>query len=84
VKRWPLEFDHRVQPLVTELEGLRTMMANDMPKAAAHLAQVIKTLDAYANVKPPGIGNSANASDSKSSETGAAEMDSSVAPKKTP
>jgi hypothetical protein len=54
VKRWTMEFDHRVQPLVKELEGLRTMMANDMPKAAAHLAQVIKTLDAYANVKPSG------------------------------
>jgi hypothetical protein len=54
VKRWTMDFDHRVQPLVKELEGLRTMMANDMPKAAAHLAQVIKTLDAYANVKPSG------------------------------
>jgi hypothetical protein len=54
VKRWTLEFDHRVQPLVKELEGLRTLMANDMPRAVAHLAQVIKTLDAYANVKPSG------------------------------
>lgn len=54
IKRWTLEFDHRVQPLVKELEGLRTLMANDMPKAAAHLVQIIKTLDAYANVKPSG------------------------------
>lgn len=55
VKRWTLEFDNRVQPLVKELEGLRTMLANDMPKAAAHLSQVIKTLDAYANVKPSAV-----------------------------
>jgi len=54
VKRWSLEFDNRVQPLVKELEGLRTLLANDMPKAAAHLAQVIKMLDAYAGVKPGG------------------------------
>jgi hypothetical protein len=57
VKKWTLEFDNRVQPLVKELEGLRTMLANDMPKAAAHLAQVIKMLDAYAGVKPAGAVN---------------------------
>jgi hypothetical protein len=55
VKRWTMEFDNRVQPLVKELEGLRTMLANDMPKAAAHLAQVVKTLDAYANVKATSV-----------------------------
>jgi hypothetical protein len=52
VKRWTMEFDNRVQPLVKELESLRTLLANDMPKAAAHLAQIVRSLDAYANVKP--------------------------------
>jgi hypothetical protein len=52
VKRWTLEFDQRVGPLVKQLEQLRTMLSNDMPKAALHLAQVLKTLDAYANVAP--------------------------------
>ena len=65
VKRWTLEFDNRVQPLVKELEGLRTMLANDMPKAAAHLAQVIKALDAYAGVKPGGVLNAGAVSESK-------------------
>lgn len=52
VKRWTLEFDQRVGPLVKQLEQLRTMLSNDMPKAAIHLAQVLKTLEAYANVAP--------------------------------
>jgi hypothetical protein len=54
VKRWTMEFDNRVQPLVKELEGLRSLLTNDMPKAAAHLAQIVKMLDAYAGVKPTG------------------------------
>ena len=65
VKRWTLEFDNRVQPLVKELEGLRTMLANDVPKAVAHLAQVIKTLDAYAGVKPGGESSAAQAGEAK-------------------
>jgi hypothetical protein len=50
VKRWTMEFDQRAGPLVKQLEQLRTMLSNDMPKAAAHLSQVLKTLAAYVNV----------------------------------
>jgi len=66
VKRWTMEFDNRVQPLVKELEGLRTLMANDLPKATAHLAQLIKTLDAYAGVKPAGVAAAPPAGETKS------------------
>ena len=66
VKRWTMEFDNRVQPLVKELEGLRTLLANDMPKAAAHLAQVVKMLDAYAGVKPVALSTLAPAAENKS------------------
>lgn len=52
IKRWTLEFDNRVDPLVKQLEQLRTALGNTMPKAAAHLAQIIKSLDAYANINP--------------------------------
>ena len=54
VKRWTMEFDNRVEPLVKQLEGLRTMLANTMPKAAVQLAQTVKVLEAYANVAPVG------------------------------
>lgn len=50
VKRWARDFDHLVAPMVKQLESLRTVMVNDMPKSAAHLSQIVKTLDAYANV----------------------------------
>ena len=59
VKQWNRDFDQLVGPMVKQLEQLRTAMANDMPKAAAHLSQVVKTLDAYANVAPGGIMNAA-------------------------
>jgi len=65
VKKWTVEFDNRVQPLVKELEGLRTMFANDMPKAITHLALVVKMLDAYAGVKPSGVVNAMPSSESK-------------------
>lgn len=52
VRRWTRDFDNRVDPLVKQLDNLRTVLANAMPKAAAFLAQVIRTLDAYADVAP--------------------------------
>ena len=54
VKRWIRDFDQHAGPLVKQLEQLRTTLVNDMPKAAVHLSQVVKTLDAYANVAPGG------------------------------
>jgi hypothetical protein len=63
VKRWTLEFDQRAGPLVKQLEQLRTMLSNDMPKAAAYLAQVLKTLEAYANVAPSASSMTAPAGD---------------------
>jgi len=55
VKRWTRDFDNHVDPLVKQLEGLRTMLANTMPKAAAYLAQTIKAIDAYVGVAPAGV-----------------------------
>ncbi len=56
VKRWNMDFDQHVGPLVKQLEQLRTVLANSLPKAAIHLSQVVKTLDAYANVAPSSAG----------------------------
>ncbi|SRR5258706_4912999 len=63
VKRWSAEFDNRADPLVKQLESVRTMIANTMPKAAAHLAQVVKTLDAYAGIAAPSAEPPAAATD---------------------
>lgn len=51
INKWSRDFDHKVQPLVKELEHLRSLLASDLPKAAVHLAQVVKALDAYARVR---------------------------------
>jgi len=51
IRKWTRDFDHKVQPLVKELEHLRSLLASDLPKAAVHLAQVVKALDAYARVR---------------------------------
>ena len=50
IKRWIRDLDNHVEPLVKQLEQLRTVLSNDLPKAVAYLTQVIKMLDAYANV----------------------------------
>lgn len=56
VKRWTMDFDHRVGPLVKQLEQLRTMLSNDAPKAAAYLAEVLQRLADYSGVAAPASG----------------------------
>jgi hypothetical protein len=53
VRIWRRDFDNRVQPLLKQVEKLQTVLANDMVKAVAYLAQVIQTLDAYAETVQP-------------------------------
>ena len=52
VKHWNREFDGRVQPLVKQMEKLHTILANDLTQAVVYLAQAVRTLDAYAGIKP--------------------------------
>lgn len=53
IKRWCMEFDQRTGPLVKQLENLRTLLSNDLPKGVAHLAQIMQALEEYANVARP-------------------------------
>ncbi|HTG43326.1 MAG TPA: hypothetical protein VK633_02220, partial [Verrucomicrobiae bacterium] len=52
VKRWNNDFDHRVAPAVKQLEHLRSVLSNHLPKAVMSLGQLVRTLDAYAGVQP--------------------------------
>lgn len=45
---WIRSFDSQVEPMARNLERLRNMVANDLPKAVAYLAQAVKNLDEYA------------------------------------
>ena len=52
VKRWNRDFESRVSPLAKQLDRLENILAQDLPKAIAYLATVVKTLEAYAGTKP--------------------------------
>src|SRR5690349_13373702 len=46
IRKWVREYDNKLQPLLKELEHLRSLLGVDLPKAALHLAQVTKALEA--------------------------------------
>jgi len=52
LKRWNREFESRVQPIVKQLEKFHTVLSVDLPKAAAHLEQLLRALEAYAETGP--------------------------------
>ena len=58
-KKWSREIQNFTQPLLKEVEQLHTFFTTDMVRAIAYLAQVVKTLDAYAGVAPPGAAGAA-------------------------
>src|SRR5262249_40992911 len=58
-KRWAREIQNLTQPLLKEVEQLHTFFTTDMVRAIAYLAQVVKTLDAYAGIATPGAGAAA-------------------------
>ena len=52
LKRWSREFENQTDPLVKLVDHLHTFLTSDMAHAVAHLAQVLTTLDAYAQRGP--------------------------------
>src|SRR5262249_44951910 len=77
LKRWTLEFDGRIGPLLKKLEQLRTLLANDMPKAVASLAQLLKTLAAYAAASTgamPPVAGKADAAEGGGAATSTGEI----------
>jgi hypothetical protein len=85
VRRWSRDFDQFVGPLVKQLEQVRTVLANDMPKGAVHLSQVVKVLDAYANVAPSsaGVATASIASNTDEASAPAPESSGEVPPQTT-
>ena len=59
LKRWNRDFDSQVEPLVKQVDKLQTFLVHDLTKAGVHLAQILKSLDAYANAGPPSMPASA-------------------------
>jgi len=52
VKQWGRQFDQRVETLARNVEKLRQVLDKDLPMAAAHLAEVGKTIAAYVELSP--------------------------------
>lgn len=56
IKHWLRDFEHRTLPLVKQLEKLDTVLASDLPRGIAYLAQAAATLDAYTEAARPATG----------------------------
>lgn len=55
LKKWDRDLENQTGPLLKQIEQLQGFLTTDMARAAAHLAQVVQTLDAYAGVAAPGM-----------------------------
>ena len=54
LKKWDRELENRTDPLVKQVTQFHGFLTTDLPRAIAYLAQVVKTLEAYAGVPTPG------------------------------
>jgi chromosome segregation ATPase len=53
LKKWQRELDNRTEPMVKQLEQLHGFLTTDMGKAVVYLGELVKTLEAYAEVSRP-------------------------------
>lgn len=54
LKKWDREIDNRAEPLVKQVDQFQSFVATEMPRAIAYLSEVIKSLEAYAEIKMGG------------------------------
>jgi hypothetical protein len=54
LKKWGRDLENRTDPLVKQVTQLHGFLTIDMGRAVAYLVQVVKALEAYADVAPPG------------------------------
>ena len=80
IKRWGHEFETQVDPQARQLEKLRTVLFTDMVQAVHYLGQVVKALDDYAGVAPPGAMAEPAPAAAGTAEAGGAASASSEAP----
>ena len=52
LKKWDRELENRSEPMLKQIEQLHGFLTSDMTKAVAHLTQVVRTLEAYAEAGP--------------------------------
>lgn len=72
-KKWALEFDQRVTPLVKKVETFQVILDQDMPKALAFLNNATELLHRYTESSGPKANPPALTEPPSSSETSAEE-----------
>jgi hypothetical protein len=58
LKKWGHELDNRADPLVKQVDQFQSFVTTELPRAIAYLGEIIKTLEAYADVPMSGLPNS--------------------------
>ena len=53
IKKWNLNYDSSADPVAKRLENFRQFITSDLAKAVAHLRNVQKALEAYAETNAP-------------------------------
>ncbi|HHY85849.1 MAG TPA: hypothetical protein GYA07_10030 [Verrucomicrobia bacterium] len=53
VKKWDRELENRADPLIKQVDQLHHYLTTRMTKAVAQLANVVKTLESYADIQSP-------------------------------
>ncbi|MBM4156425.1 MAG: hypothetical protein FJ221_15555 [Lentisphaerae bacterium] len=75
VKKWGLACDGRIDPLARELDAMAKLLAGDVARSIAQLAQIARTLGDYAGLAPvratgavPASADAGDADDAASAE----------------
>ncbi len=53
LKKWSRDIESLADPLTKQIEQFHSYLITDLPEAAVLLAQIVKTLDAYAEISSP-------------------------------
>src|SRR6266542_4036326 len=69
VKQWSRQFDQRVEPLARHVDKLRHTLGNDMGVGVALLAELLKTLAAYAELSPANAATTPPSSENQADAT---------------
>lgn len=54
LKKWDRELENRSEPLVKQVDQFQSFVTSEMPRAIAYLTQVIRSLEAYAEIRMAG------------------------------
>ena len=73
LKKWDRELENRSEPLVKQVDQFQSFVTSEMPKAIAYLNNVIRSLEAYADVRMGSAGDAAMPAEIPADPTAAPE-----------